>query len=115
MDARTKIRLLRVLAYYDDTEFKDFDGARAFRRQALEMIEAALPTQLPEGERLEYLFVSAAYYREFGDSERSKATVRSLEQSLQQSKVVHKLSGRVAGLSSAMFFSVSTVPLTPHR
>lgn len=85
MDARMKIRLPRVLAYYYETELRDFDGARAFRRQALEMIEAALP-ELPEADRLEYLFVSAVYYREFGDLEKSKATVSALEHALEASK-----------------------------
>ena len=69
-DARAKIRLLRVLAYYYEADLKDFDGARSFRREALEMIEAALQTVLPEGDRLEYLFVSAIYYRELGDQQR---------------------------------------------
>lgn len=50
-----KIRLLRVLAYYYEADLKDFDGARAFRREALAMIEAALQTVLPEGDRREYV------------------------------------------------------------
>ena len=50
-----KIRLLRVLAYYYEADLKDFDGARAFRREALEMIETALQTVLPEGDRCQYV------------------------------------------------------------
>ena len=50
-----KIRLLRVLAYYYEADLKDFNGARAFRREALEMIETALQTVLPEGDRREYV------------------------------------------------------------
>jgi hypothetical protein len=98
MDARTKLRLWRVLAYYHETELRDLDGAAVFRRQALEMIEAALRTDLPEGDRLEYLFVSAAYSRELGDLEKSKAGVRSLEEALKGSKD-KKLEGFVEYLS----------------
>lgn len=98
LDARMKIRLLRVLAYYYETELGDFDRASAFRRQALEMIEAVLPTQLPEGERLEYLFVSAAYYRELGNVEKSKTAVSDLEQALTQSED-EKLKGFVEYLT----------------
>jgi hypothetical protein len=98
LDAKMKIRVARVLAYYHEVEFGDFAGAGIFRRQALEMIEAALPTQLPEGERLEYLFVASIYYREFGDLERSKATLGLLEQALMQSKD-EKLKGFVQYLT----------------
>jgi len=98
VDARTKIQLLRVLAYYYEADLKDFDGARTFRREALEMIEAALQTVLPEGDRLEYLFVSAIYYRELGDKERSQSALQSLDESLQQSKD-EKLAGYVSYLN----------------
>ena len=57
-----------------------------------------MPTQLPEGERLEYLFVASIYYREFGDLERSKATLGLLEQALMQSKD-EKLKGFVQYLT----------------
>jgi hypothetical protein len=98
LDARMKTRLPRVLAYYYETELGDFDGARAFRRQALEMIEATLPTELPEADRLEYLFVSAVYSREFGDLEKSRTTVSTLEQALEGSKD-EKLKGFVEYLT----------------
>jgi hypothetical protein len=98
VDARMKIRLWRVLAYYHETELRDSDGASVFRRKALEMIEAALRTDLPEGDRLEYLFVSAAYSREFGDLEKSRASVRSLEEALKESKD-QKLEGFVEYLT----------------
>jgi hypothetical protein len=84
VDARMKIRLLRVLAYYYEADLKDFAAARAFRREALDMIEAALQTVLPDGERLEYLFVAAVYHRELGDQQRSQAALQSLDQALQQ-------------------------------
>jgi hypothetical protein len=98
LNAQMKIRVARVLAYYQEVEFGDFAAASIFRRQALEMIEAALRTQLPEGERLEYLFVASIYYREFGDLERSKSTLGSLEQALLQSKD-EKLKGFVEYLT----------------
>lgn len=98
VDASKNIQLLRVLAYYHETEFKDFDAANNFRRKALELIEAALPTQLPEGDRLEYLFVSAAYYREFGDLEKSKARIGVLNQTLKESSD-EKLKGFVKYLT----------------
>ena len=50
-----KVRLLLVLAYYYEADLKDFEGALSFRREALEMIEAALQTVLPEGDRREYV------------------------------------------------------------
>jgi hypothetical protein len=98
VNAGKKIQLLRVLAYYHETEFKDFDAANNFRRKALELIETALTTKLPEDDRLEYLFVSAAYYREFGDVEESKARIRLLNQALQQSSD-EKLAGFVKYLT----------------
>jgi hypothetical protein len=48
------------------------------------MIEAALATELRTADRMEYLFVSAVYYREFGDLEKSNATAKLLEQALKQ-------------------------------
>lgn len=99
LDASMQIQLLRVLAYYYETEFADFAGASTFRRQALELMEATLPKNLPEGERLEYLFVSSVYYREFGDLERSRTTVKALEQAIKENKD-EKLNGFVEYLSA---------------
>lgn len=82
VDERFSIRLLRVLAYYNEADFKDFDAARALRRQALDKIQTALATDLPEGERLEYLFVSAVYYRDFGETEKAQAALQLLERAL---------------------------------
>jgi hypothetical protein len=98
VDARFNIRLLRVLAYYNEGQFKDFDAARALRRQALEMIQTALTTELPEGERLEYLFVSAVYYRDLGESEKAKAALQLLEQTL-RANTDEKLKGFVEYLT----------------
>jgi hypothetical protein len=85
-DTRGRIELLRVLAYYHEAQLKDFDGAAALRRKALEMIEAALSTELRPAQRMEYLFVSAVYNREFGDLAKSDASAKLLKQTLQESK-----------------------------
>lgn len=98
VDARFNICLLRVLAYYNEADFKDFDAARALRRQALAMIQTALATELPEGERLQYLFVSAVYYRDFGESEKAQAALQLLEQALRENKN-EKLKGFVEYLT----------------
>lgn len=48
------------IALHEPTgHLKDFDGAAALRRKALEMIEAALSTELRPADRMQYLFVSA--------------------------------------------------------
>ena len=112
LDARMKIQLLRVLAYYYETELGDYDRASALRQEALELIETALPTKLPEGDRLEYLFVSAAYYRELGDFEKSKTAVSYLQQALTQSKD-EKLKGFVEYLTDLKKDIAKIVPGGP--
>ncbi len=96
--SQTDIRVLRVLAYYYETEFGDHARAAELRQQALELIEAALRTQLAEGERLEYLLVSAFYYREFDEPTRSSAALTALQSALESSKD-EKLRGFVDYLS----------------
>lgn len=83
---RGKIELLRVLAYYHEANLRDFDGAAALRRKALEMIEAALSTEDDPAGRMQYLFVSAVYNREFGDLAKSDASAKLLKQTLQEHK-----------------------------
>ena len=85
-NANGKISLLRVLAYYHEADLKDFDGAAAFRRKALEMIEGALSGDLQPSKRMEYLFVSAVYYREFGETEKSRESATKLKQALKENK-----------------------------
>lgn len=97
-DTRTTIRLLRVLAYYKEVELKDFVAAAEFRKRALDMIESALRTEIEDAERLEYLFVSAVYYREFGDAEKSKSALSALDQALAGNKN-EELKGYVEYLS----------------
>lgn len=98
-DTRGKIELLRVLAYYHEAQLKDFDGAAALRRKALEMIEAALSTELRPADRMQYLFVSAVYNREFGDLEKSDASAKLLKQALQQNKHGVHIAGLVEYLT----------------
>ena len=115
-DTRGKIELLRVLAYYHEAHLKDFDGAAALRRTALEMIDAALSTPLRPAERMEYLFVSAVYNREFGDLEKSETSAKLLKQALQANKD-EKIAGFVeylAELSQDIDKIVPGGPLVPE-
>jgi hypothetical protein len=83
---QTDIHVLRVLAYYYESDLGDYAKATALRRQALESIETALRTQLDEAVRLEYLLVSAFYYREFDEPTRSSASLTALQSALKSSK-----------------------------
>jgi hypothetical protein len=85
-NTRGKIKLLRVLAYYHETDLKDFDGAAALRRKALELIDSALSTERDPACRMQYLFVAAVYHRELGDLEKSDASAKLLKQALHQHK-----------------------------
>lgn len=96
-DDELQLRLLRVLAYVND-EFQDYEAAARFRREALARIEDALATNLEEGRRLEYLFVAAAYYREFGDEEKSDRKLEALRGALDSSSN-EKLKGYVEYLT----------------
>ncbi len=79
----SQIRLLRVLAYYNDAELQDYAAATGFRRQALAMIEEELlQASLEEVLKLEYLFVASAYYRELGEVEKSDQMLLDLETAL---------------------------------
>ena len=89
-DSRSKpedfnVQLLRVLAYYYDGELNDYETANKFRKAALERIDALLLTNLDEAKRLQYLFVSAAYHREFGETEKSDEMVNLLTTALRDS------------------------------
>jgi hypothetical protein len=81
-----RIRLLRVLAYFNDAELQDYAAATALRKQALALIERALQTKLKDGDRFEYLFVTAAYHREFGDVAKSDTALQGLKSALQGNK-----------------------------
>jgi hypothetical protein len=97
-DREFRIQLLRVLAYYNDTELHDYVASAAFRREALTMMEEDLGTSLREEQRLEYLFVSAAYYQELGETEKSDHMLRQLDAASAMSS--EKLKGYVEYLSS---------------
>jgi hypothetical protein len=85
VDREFRIRLLRVLAYDYDAGLQDYETAARLRKEALVLIVDALGTELEEGKRLEYLFVAAAYYREFGDVGSSDAKLAELNSALQGS------------------------------
>jgi hypothetical protein len=116
-DTRGRIELLRVLAYYHEAHLKDFDGAAALRHKALEMIEAALSSELLPANQMEYLFLSAVYNREFGDLEKSNAAAQLLQQILQQNKGDVHLAGfaeYLAELSQDIEKIVPGGPLVPQ-
>ncbi|NUO76686.1 MAG: hypothetical protein HOQ32_11825 [Lysobacter sp.] len=81
-----RIAMLRALAYMYE-EAGDAKNAEALRREALAAIHARLAgAELDEPTRLEYLFVSAAYEREFGDPARSDAQLKLLDSKLLDAK-----------------------------
>lgn len=62
--------LLRILArWYQDTG--DTEKANGYRRKALDGIRSALTGEMPDGQKLQYLYVAANYSRELGDTEAS--------------------------------------------
>ncbi|MCC7250125.1 MAG: DUF2225 domain-containing protein, partial [Lysobacter sp.] len=62
--------LLRALArWYQDSG--DTEKANEYRRKALEGIRSALTGEMPEDQKLQYLYVAANYTRELGDAEAS--------------------------------------------
>jgi hypothetical protein len=88
------------LAYYNDAELKDYTASLGFRRKALAMIEEELLLpNLEEGRKLEYLFVSSAYYRELGEVQKSDLVLQDLEVALRNVSD-EKLNGYVEYLSS---------------
>jgi hypothetical protein len=79
------LRVLRALAYQYE-ELSDQAAADSRRRSALALILAALDTELKPAQRLEYLFVAAAYQREFGQTKASDANLRQLRSLLKKSR-----------------------------
>lgn len=85
-DESSRIAMLRALAYMYE-EASDAKSAEALRREALAAILVRLAApDLEEQTRLEYLFVSAAYEREFGDPVRSDAQLKTLDSKLLEVK-----------------------------
>lgn len=93
-----RIQLLRVLAYYNDAELHDYDASGRLRREALAMIQEDLRTNLEEAQKLEYLFVAAAYSRELGEIENSDRLLQELDSAL--SSTSDNLKGYAEYLSS---------------
>lgn len=81
------VRMLRALAYQYE-ELGDQAAADSRRRNALTLILAALDTELKYAQRLEYLFVAAAYQREFGQTKASEGNLRQLRAQLTKSRDV---------------------------
>ncbi len=74
-------RLVRVLAR-SYQNLGDFEKANEYRRRALNEIQTRLKGALPEGRKLEYLYVAANYTKQFGDTESSDEFVRKLRASI---------------------------------
>lgn len=97
-DTEFNIQLLRVLAFYHENDLHNVKSATALRKSALGMIETELAGDLPYSLRLEYLFVSAAYYREFDEPTKSDAALSALRKALEENRD-DKLKGYVEYLS----------------
>ena len=70
----------RILAYDFEGMAADADRAAFHRKAALEIMLARLADEsLPPATRMEYVFVSANYVREFGDSARADRLLSQLE------------------------------------
>ena len=83
LDPEFENRLLRILArWYQDLE--RFEAADAYRRRALDHLEARLEGELEPIARLEYLYVAANYTRHFGDTARSDAYLERLQLALSE-------------------------------
>lgn len=79
--ASFNVLLLRALAFmYEEAGYASW--AKVLRAEALESIRRALDGSLGERERLEYLFLCAAYEREFGRQKESDLCLRSLDDAL---------------------------------
>lgn len=76
----------RILAYDFERLANDADGSARHRKAALEIMLGRLADEaLPPSTRMEYVFVSANYLREFGDSARSDRLFSQLEALIAQS------------------------------
>ncbi len=70
----------RALAYDFEVLANDPERAKLHRKAALRiMLDQLLDEALPQSARLEYLFVTANYLREFGDAPRSDRLLTQLE------------------------------------
>lgn len=82
-------RLLRILARWYQN-LGDLDASNAYRHRALQQIQESLRGNLPEENRLEYLYVAANYSRLFGnpgDSDRYAAELGAAIKNLSDKKL----------------------------
>jgi hypothetical protein len=86
LSTEKKLQVLRALAYQYE-ELGDQAAADSRRRSALALMLAALDTELEPANRLEYLFVAAAYQREFGQTQASDASLERLGELLKASHI----------------------------
>lgn len=77
-DERFNNQLLRILARWYQN-LGEIDKANAYRRSALEQIQQSLKGNLPEDQRLQYLYIAANYSRFFGNAEASQKYVEELQ------------------------------------
>lgn len=84
-DKTFQITLLRALAYLHE-EHGDQAGATRLRHKALEEIRQVLAAEPGEQQRFEYLFVSAAYERKFGNDKASDEALKKLDAALASNK-----------------------------
>ena len=82
MDESSRIRILRIFAYYYESELNDQLAARKYREMALGKIKQALSADIDNAARIDYLFVAAAYEREFGNIKSSDSYVKLLNEVL---------------------------------
>lgn len=74
-------RLLRVLAYQYESS-GEIELANSYRRKALKSIEMSLKDEIPEQQKLEYLFLATTYNKQFGDDDRYSLYLNYLIDSL---------------------------------
>lgn len=82
-DEKSKIRLLRVLAYQYQ-ESGGLDKANLYRKRALKRIQQSLNGKISEAQKLEYLYVAANYTRLFGDVSTSDTYIEKLNAAIKQ-------------------------------
>jgi len=96
--------LFRVLARWYQ-ELGQSDRAAAYRRRALLGMQQSLKGQIPEGQRLEYLYLAANYTRFFGDTQASDRYIEELH-----AAVKHLKDGKLAGFAEYLSQLVKETP-----
>ena len=70
LSAAEQNRLIRILARWNQ-KLGHLDKADQYRHKALDGIVTMLGTQMPDVQRMTYLYIAANYTRQFGDAEAS--------------------------------------------